>query len=121
MSGAAVGARVLGAAQLGFGVALVSVPRQVLRPVGADHDVATRVAARVLGVRMVGQGAVGATTRRAWVYRLSALVDAVHAAAMVALAACSSQRRRAAVASGALATTSALASVALAARAGRTS
>lgn len=117
MRGAPAGACVLGAAQLGLGVALVSSPRRVVALIGADHDAATRIGARVLGARLIGQGAVVATTRRVGVHQLSALVDAVHAVSMVALAACSSQRRRAAAASGALATVAALASAVIAARA----
>ena len=123
MSGTPAGARVLGAAQLVLGVTLVSSPRGVLSLIGADHDAPTRIGARVLGARLVGQGAVVATTRRARVDQVSALVDVVHAVNMVALAtwSSSSERRRAAAASGALAAVAALASAAIVARAGHTS
>lgn len=114
VSGARTAAGVLGAAQLTLGIALTVWPVQVLRSLGATEDPVTRAGARVLGVRLVVQGVLVATVRRAQIHEASAMVDGAHATSMLALAAHSPRRYRAAMASGALATVTALASAAIA-------
>ncbi len=84
MTGARAAAVLLGTAQLVLGVAITSSPGLVLGGIGVECDAAARTGARVLGARLVGQGAVVATAGRSWVHELSAGVDEVHAPRMAA-------------------------------------
>ena len=119
MSSARLTARLLGAAQAGAGVGLLLRRQTVLRLVGAGDDDLSRLAARVLGARLVGQGLLVASTHRAWVLKVSALVDGLHVATMAAPALGRSGRERAARVSGACALLSAIASLRIAARMAR--
>ncbi|QGN58506.1 hypothetical protein [Nostocoides sp. HKS02] len=87
--------RVGDAARLGYGLALLADPQGVARALtgtGLDHG--EQVAARVLGVRHVAQAVVLAVDDRALARRAGRVVDLMHAASMLALAAWSPRRRR---------------------------
>ncbi len=121
MSGAESAGRLLGVTQIGLGVAVLGAPRHVLGSIGAADDSATRVVARVLGIRLVGQGLVVTCVPRADVLRASAVVDVAHAASMVPVAVRWAAHRHAASVSGALAAVAAVAAVVIATRTQRTS
>lgn len=89
-------AAVLGA---GYGAALLIAPRQVLTVVGADPSQSGAVlAARILGARHLAQATLADRIPRG-----AALIDGVHAASMLALAAAAPEHRRAALSSAAAA------------------
>jgi hypothetical protein len=105
-------AAVLPAAQSALGVVLLGWPGPVGRALTGRHEtVPPRWVVRVLGGRLVAQGAVSLARPTATVALGSAGVDAAHAASMYALAAATRQYRRAALINAAAATATAAVSV----------
>jgi hypothetical protein len=101
--------RLIVVARLVVGAACLTAPGPLLRAVRApDHaDLRVRGVARVLGLRLVTQGALDA----AWPgypRRLGVAVELTHAASMVPVAALRPDHRRAATTSASVATALAL-------------
>ena len=103
MSDGTLLARAVGAGGLAWGVLLLVRGEELWRTVqGGAPGEADELATRVLGGRHVAQGAVQLVAPRAS-SGVAVLVDGLHAASMVAVAATSASRRRAAALSGAVA------------------
>jgi hypothetical protein len=95
--------------RLALGAAALVGPGTLLRACGAVDGVGDRRVVRVLGARYVAQAAVGIGRPGRWVRTADVVVDLVHAASMVGLAALDPPHRRAALVSAAAATGFALA------------
>ncbi len=107
MSDGAGLARAVGAGGLAWGALLLARGDELWRTVqGGAPGEAEELAVRVLGGRHVAQGAVQLVAPRAS-SGAAVLVDGLHAATMVAVAARSASRRRAAALSGSVALTGA--------------
>jgi hypothetical protein len=91
--------------RLAHGVVLLIAPNRMSRALtGVPLDGPARAAARLLGVREVGQALLTARTGSVAVRRIGRAVDGLHALSMIALAVVSPRRRRLALASSAVAT-----------------
>jgi hypothetical protein len=98
--------RLVASARVGWGLVLLVSPRPVLA--GVHHvrvDRASLVVARVLGARQVAQGLVSFTRPEPTVLTLGGVVDVLHAASMVGLAAVDRGRARGALTEAGLAAT----------------
>ena len=95
--------------RLGLGAAALVRPGALLRVCGAADGAGDRRVVRVLGARYVAQAAVGVGLPRRWVRTADVVVDLVHAASMVGLAALDPPHRRPALVSAAAAAGFALA------------
>jgi hypothetical protein len=99
-----ISARHVATARVAWGAVLLLSPRPVLvRVHRLPVDRRTLVVARVLGVRQVAQGAVSLARPDPAVLISGVLVDALHAASMLGLAAVDRRRTRGAVTEAALA------------------
>jgi hypothetical protein len=98
--------RLIGALNLALGVVLLARPERVARGVASSVPPG-RGWVRLLGARYVAQGAVQASMPKAEVLELSVVVDALHAASMLGMAAIRAEYRRPALLSAAVATGSA--------------
>jgi hypothetical protein len=76
-----------------WGGALLLAPRRVLRP-GEPRSSVEEGATRILGARQLAEVAILARRGRSAPPRWTIAVDVVHAASMLALAACSRRYRR---------------------------
>jgi hypothetical protein len=94
--------RLLAGAGLGWGVALLIRPRELVARLCPEFPESRVWVVRVLGARIVAQNAVVLATPRTPVARSAAVVDAVHAASMLPLLG-SRRYRRAALVSGGVA------------------
>jgi hypothetical protein len=90
-------------ARLALGGLCLARPDLPLRLIGASDGRGTRVGVRVLGARYLVQSVGGPWLHRSWVPEADAVVDAVHAASMLGLAAVAPGHRRVALVSAALA------------------
>jgi hypothetical protein len=89
-------ARLLPAVRAGYGMALLCAPGPVIRRcTGKPANRRTLTGARVLGARHLAQAALTARATPA-VQGVGAIVDALHAASMMLLAAADAELRRAA-------------------------
>lgn len=100
----------LGAIQTCIGVALLVRPQAALNAFAAPDTRAARRIARILGTRLTVQGTTIGLSGSKAIIDAGGVVDAVHAASMLAVAARGGRWRRAAAASAVLAATAALAS-----------
>jgi hypothetical protein len=88
-----------------YGVALCCAPGPLLaRAGGRPASPRARAVARVLGLRQLGQAALGAARPEPAALAAGAVVDLAHAASMVALAAADSRVRRICLLDGLVAT-----------------
>lgn len=108
-------ARLLGAGQAALGAALLARPDAVTHAVCASAARPRTAIVRLLGGRMVVQGAVTAARPHRRLVLAGAAIDLAHAASMVAAIRVAPPYGRAALASAATATAFALAAVAVAA------
>lgn len=95
--------RSAGWVRTGYGAALIFYPGAVLGLVNGPTAPTGRAIVRVLGLREAGQALVCAPRPTSDVLKVGAVVDLVHAATMLALAARSTTWRRPALASAAIA------------------
>lgn len=115
--------RVLEALRAGYGACQLGAPELIAQKMlGVRLDGRARAVVRVLGARQLLQAAVlSAGANGAYgplLHRLGAVVDFLHSASMVALAASDERRREAAAADAVVAALFATAELAAAARAG---
>ena len=108
------GVLVLAGAHTAQAAILFTQPPSVLRRVAGDQDVPPSWIMRVLGVRVLVQGAAEMLSRRPMALRISAFVDLTHAASMFVAAKVWPRYRRAALVSAAGAMSSAVAATAVA-------
>ncbi len=107
--------RIKGLVRLAVGVGLIGGSDRLVRAVqGGPPPELAGGAARVLGVREIGQGVALLAVPTAGVVTLGAVVDALHASSMVGLALWKPRYRRLALVSAAFAATGALTGAALA-------
>jgi hypothetical protein len=108
MSGQSVAlqSRLIGVANTALGAVLLSQPRAVADAAAGGVPPGPGWV-RLLGARYLVQGAAQASLPRAELLELSVVVDALHAASMVGLAALRAEYRRPALISAAVATGSA--------------
>jgi hypothetical protein len=99
--------RLLAAAGLAWGAALLARPRQVVAAVAPEFPADRLWVVRVLGARLVAQHAVVLVSPAPAVVRIASAVDLVHAASMVPVLRLP-RYRRAAWVSGAVAAVSAV-------------
>jgi hypothetical protein len=108
LGGAGTALRVAAAAQGALASVLAVTPERAISWIGEDRRLAPPTwLVRMLGVRSLAQAAALFVRPTAELATLGALVDATHAASMVAVAVSSRRYRRAAVFSGSVATVSA--------------
>jgi hypothetical protein len=105
--GASRQARLLGAANAALGTTLLVRPRSVASAASTGGSPPGTAVVRLLGLRYVAQGAAQMALPTSEVLMLSAAVDGLHAASMLALAALRAEYRRPALVSAAAATASA--------------
>ena len=101
--------RVLGSVQLALGALLLIAPEAVTRVVSKRDLRPPTVIVRLLGGRIIVQGAVLASCPTDAVLSIGIVVDLVHGASMILAARAMSEYRRSALSSAALAWGSALA------------
>ncbi len=105
-AGVPISPRLVASVRVGWGAVLLVAPRPVLA--GVHHvrvDRASLVVARVLGARQVAQGVVTVARPDPTVAGLGVVVDVLHAASMVGLAAVDRGRARGALTEAAVAAT----------------
>jgi hypothetical protein len=88
-----------------WGVLLIAAPGGLLRATGAADRRAARTTMRVLGVRHLAQAALSGLRPRRTTVGVGSLVDALHAASDVAIAAVDPRYRRIAVIDAGIAAT----------------
>lgn len=103
------GTRPLAGAHLAQAVLLLAQPPTILHGIAGNQDVPPAWTVRVLGVRTLIQGAAEASRPSRGVLRLGVAVDLAHAASMLVAAFVWPRYRRAALASAAGASASAIA------------
>ena len=81
-------------ARCALGVVALARPDLILRVSQHEHGTAARRAVRVLGARYLVQSGGGMVLERTWIPTANALVDLVHAASMLAIAAISPAHQR---------------------------
>ena len=104
-------ARVVGIAQLFAGATMVLTPARVARTAAGRGPVAPPVIVRILGLRMVGQGALTVARPSRVALEIGAGTDAIHALSMAALIAVAPKYRRTALVSASIAGASLAASL----------
>ena len=108
------GVFLLAGAHVAQAAIMLARPPSVLRRAAGGQDVPPPWIMRVLGVRLLVQGAAEMLSPRPTTLRISAFVDLTHAASMFAAAKARPRYRRAALISAASATSSAVAATAVA-------